>query len=237
MPREPKDTPTPAPKPDPGSNAAGGLEHRVYGTSPRDPAVGRQVHINALTSVVHSDGLAAMIAKRVEGIDLAQTSDAWTRDVFERMAPRDPAEEMLVAQLIFAHTRAMHLSHLATKQTQVDTIRTLNEYADRASNTYRRLMLALTEYRRPPKGGDTHIKQANIAAQQVVLNAEGGSNGNATNQQGYGAAERPQSVPALSGGLGIAPGIGGPDAAVGPLHRPPDPRRQGPEPDERMAAR
>lgn len=233
MPRKPRDTP--APSPDPGED--GGSVFRIRGHSLQDPAVARQVHIEALTSSVHANGLAARIGNRVTGIDLAETSDTWTRDVLERMAPRDPAEEMLVAQLIFAHTRAMHLSDLATRQTMVDTIRTLNEYADRASNTYRRLMLALAEYRRPPKGGDTHIRQANIAAQQVVLNSEGGSNESATNEQGYGAAEAPPSLPTLSEGSSIPPGIGGPDAAVGSLHRPPDPGRQGPEPDERTVAR
>jgi hypothetical protein len=173
----------------------------------------------------------------VQGIDLSETSDTWTRDVFGRMAPRDPAEEMLVAQLIFAHTRAMHLADLANAQTRLDSLRVVNEYADRASNTYRRLMLALAEYRRPPKGGDTHIRQANIAAQQVVLNSEGGNSENATNEQGYGAAERPQTVSTLPGGSGIPQGIGGPHAAVEPVHRPPNRRGEGPEPDERMAAR
>lgn len=150
-----------------------------------DPQAATRVHILAVAATVHANGIAARIGKRLIGVDLAQSSNTHTENVFARMAPRDPAEEMLVAQLLATHTRAMHLSDLAAAQTQVDTIRTLNEYADRASNTYRRLMLALTEYRRPPKGGDTHIRQANIAAQQVLLNSEGGRNESATNEQGY----------------------------------------------------
>lgn len=240
MPRKPRDQTPPPASPLSGSEGGGGSVFRVRGHSLQDPAVGRQVHIEALTSSVHTNGLAGRIGKRVVGIDLAQTSDTWTRDVFERMAPRDPAEEMLVAQLIFAHTRAMHLADLAMVQTGVDSLRVVNEYADRASNTYRRLMLALAEYRRPPRSGDTHIGQANIAAQQVVLNAQGDGNANATNEQGYGppeAPQRPQTLPALPEGSGIPPGIGGPHAPLDTLHRPPDPRGQGPEPDERMEAR
>lgn len=185
MPRKARKTPDPTPTPPTRCAAPTGGTMRLNADPETDPQAATRVHILAVAATVHANGIAARIGKRLIGVDLAQSSNTHTENVFARMAPRDPAEEMLVAQLLATHTRAMHLSDLAAAQTQVDTIRTLNEYADRASNTYRRLMLALTEYRRPPKGGDTHIRQANIAAQQVLLNSEGGRNESATNEQGY----------------------------------------------------
>ena len=97
-------------------------------------------------------------------------------ELVERMKPRDPLEEMLVTQCLWAHSRVAHLSMLANQQTDVETLQQVNDSADTASNTFRRLMLALVEYRRPLKMGDnfTAIKQANIANQQVVHNAESG---------------------------------------------------------------
>ena len=161
-------------------------EITVYGSSPRDPKIGKQVHINIMTNAVHSNGLSNRIGRLIKGIDLEQTSDGFVEHVFNGMKPQDPAEEMLVSQLVLAHTRAMHLADMAMNQRNIDQIRIINEFADKASNTYRRLMLALDEYRRPRKGGDsyTQIQQANIANQQIVDNWEVSDEKNTTNEQG-----------------------------------------------------
>lgn len=129
----------------------------------------RTKHAEVLPGVVYGRALAPML-----GEDAEPDACAHAVDVFARMAPRDPAEEMLVAQLLFAHSRVMRLTELANRQTSIEGLRVVHEYADRASNTYRRLMLALAEYRRPPRAGDsfTAIRQANIAGQQVVMTAE-----------------------------------------------------------------
>jgi len=159
----------------------------LHGSSPRDPKIGKQVHINIMTSAIHTNGLSNRIERMIEGIDLAETSDGFVEHVFNSMGPRDPAEEMLISQPIIAHTRAMQLADLAMSRTDIDQIRIINEYADKAANTYRRLMLALDEYRRPRRGGDnyTQIQQANIANQQIVDNREISNEKNTTNEQGF----------------------------------------------------
>jgi hypothetical protein len=143
------------------------------------PAVARLIHARVIPGIVYQTALKPMTG------DDRPDAGVYARDVIERMAPRDAAEEMLVAQLLFAHARVMRLTEIANQQTGIDSIRVVHEYADRASNTYRRLMLALAEYRRPPRTGDTFavVKQTNIAGQQVIQNHEN-STTNATNEQG-----------------------------------------------------
>jgi len=169
----------------------------VHGPSLRDPKIGKQVHINIMTSAVHTNGLSHRINRMIEGVDLGQTSDGFVEHVFNGMNPKDPAEEMLVSQLVLAHTRAMHLADMAMSQTSLDQIRIINEYADKAANTYRRLMLALNEYRRPLKGGDsyTQIQQANIAHQQIVDNREVSDEKNTTNKQRCKTAVNEETLP------------------------------------------
>ena len=150
-----------------------------------DPDVAKYIHINVMTSAVHTNGLAHRIEPMINGVDIGQTSDGFVEHVFNGMNPRDPVEEMLVSQIVLAHTRAMHLADMAMSQTKLDQIRIINEYADKAANTYRRLMLSLDEYRRPRRGGDTYtqIKQANIANQQIVDNREISNGKNRANEQ------------------------------------------------------
>ena len=159
------------------------------------------------------------------------------------MAPRDPAEEMLIVQMLMAHARVMHLTSVANGQERLEPLRIVNEYADRASNTFRRLMLALAEYRKPPRGGDsfTAIKQANIAGQQVVMNGKTSADEKATNEQGTDIRaepdKAPQALPAEPRRPGIPACIGPAREAVGAIHGAADTRGQGAKPDERMEAR
>ena len=89
------------------------------------------------------------------------------------MKPRDVIEEMLIVQMAWTHARLARLSAVAMDQTQTQNVRVVNEAADRAANTFRRQMLALAEYRKPPRSDAfVAIKQANVAAQQVVQNLE-----------------------------------------------------------------
>jgi rubredoxin len=149
-------------------------------STPMDLAHASAIHGKTLPGVIYGLTLAPMLGAKGEAL-----ACGYARDAIDRMAPRDAAEEMLVTQLLLTHARVMHLSMLANNATQIDQMRTLHEYADRASNTYRRLMLALAEYRRPPRTGDTFaiVKQANIGGQQVIQNHEN-STRIATNEQG-----------------------------------------------------
>lgn len=206
-----------------------------------------------LTRVIHSEFVPGAVYQHaltpILGKEKKSRSSDHARDVIERMVPRDPVEEMLIAQLLFAHARVMRLTDMANQQTGLDAIRVIHDYADRASNTYRRLMLALIEYRRPPRAagsGDsfTVVKQANIANQQVIQNHEI-SNKGATNEQGCRCGELrassnragQSSLRADTGGAGVAPGVSAEGQAVEISHRAKDTRRQGAVPRERDKAR
>ncbi|MDX9912004.1 MAG: hypothetical protein RBS39_09245 [Phycisphaerales bacterium] len=203
----------------------------------------RTVHGHAIPGAVYDAALAPVLAQAREQVP--DPSEQAQR-VISDMAPRDPAEEMLIAQMLFAHARVMRLTALANQQTGLDAIRVVNEYADRASNTYRRLMLALAEYRRPPRSGDTFavVKQANIAGQQVIQNHEN-STTIATNEQGCRAFPDgsqcppaiPQALPALGSGVDRAPLIRPEREALDAVHRPSDATGEVSLPAERDKAR
>jgi len=210
----------------------------------RDSA--RRVHLEAMLGGVYANSIGSRIRKMFGGMELTESAMLYARDMLERMATRDPMEEMLIAQALAAHARVMHLTSLANTQERLESIRTVHEYADRATNTDRRLMLALAEYRKPPRAGDsfTAIKQANIAGQQVVMNSEKSPRENATNEQGsshahtnHHAPKTPEALPADTGGPGIPASVRGPRAAVGASHGPDDTRGQGPKPVERLETR
>ncbi|GJM19643.1 MAG: hypothetical protein DHS20C14_18560 [Phycisphaeraceae bacterium] len=175
-----------------------------------------------MAGAVYGNAIAQRLEQMFSGIDLGESAVTYARDLIERMNPRDPAEEMLIVQMLMAHVRVLHLTDLAAKQTGLDGVRTVHEHADRASNTYRRLMLALSEYPKPPRtpGSFTAIGQANIAQQQVVQNQERGSDGNATNEQRcHEPAESEPSIPALGEGSRGAPSVRLPKQAVGARKR------------------
>jgi hypothetical protein len=192
-----------------------------------DPDFIRAIQGRTLPSAVYGIAMGPLLGDKRK-----PQARAYARDVIDRMAPRDAAEEMLVAQLLFAHARVMRLTEMANHQSNLESLRVLHEYADRASNTYRRLMLALAEYRRPPRTGDTFavVKQANIAGQQVVQNYEN-STKIATNEQGINPAPAnagdgrstpadPPSLPADSDRLGCPAIDRTACEAVDALHRP-----------------
>jgi hypothetical protein len=216
----------------------------VRGNPADDPAAAHLVHLGAVAGAVYSNGVSERLAAQFKSWDLGESGLTFVLGLIEKMAPRDPLEEMLVVQALMAHLRAMHLSDLSWKQVETENVKAVNEYADRASNTFRRLMLALAEYRRPPRAGDsfTAIRQANIAGRQVVMNAENPA-GSPSNEQGChdGATQsrdaRPTALPPLAGGAGLAPGLGGAGEALGAVHRAEDGRGEGEEPDERVEAR
>lgn len=91
-------------------------------------------------------------------------------DLEEAMGCRDPLEKMLVHQLYTTHLRIMRMQdQLCRAKQSYETIRTLGDLLERASNTYRRQMLAFAEYR-TPRPSATFIKQLNQANQQIIQN-------------------------------------------------------------------
>lgn len=105
--------------------------------------------------------------------DFQATGINHVKSVLQSMQCRDPMEDMLVQQALWTHARVAKLTILAKDQTQLYEIRILHEACNKASNTYRRLMLALAEKRRPKRSDAfVAIKQANLAQQQVVQNSD-----------------------------------------------------------------
>jgi hypothetical protein len=215
--------------------------------SSADPAEAHSVHGVLHPGSVYSAAVKRSLARVLGDADPTGSAIAFAARVVERMEPRDPLEEMLVLQALMAHARVLHLTGFANQQDSLPALKAVHEYADRASNTFRRLMLALAEYRKPPRHGGqfTAIRQANIAEQQVVLNGESRDGGNATNEQGCdahaghqpGSGAAPPDLSPQPRRAGVAEGVGAASTALGEVHRSPDTRGQGPEQDERVAAR
>ena len=91
-------------------------------------------------------------------------AEAFIAAMKESVQPRDAVEETLLVQLAWTHARLGRLSRLAADQTATANVRVVNDACDRAANSFRRMMLALAEYRRPPQPrGFVAIKQANVA--------------------------------------------------------------------------
>lgn len=222
---------------------------RIGGDPATNPEAAHRLHLGAVAGAVYTNGVCERLARPFANLNLGESGLAFVLGLIEKMAPRDPFEEMLVVQALMAHLRAMHLSDLSWRQTGTENLKAVNEYADRASNTFRRLVLALTEYRRPPRMGDsfTAIRQANIAGQQVVMNAETRAR-NPANEQGCddgetgtgsaGIGDRSTTaLPPLAGGVGVPAGLGAAREALGAEHRAEDGGGEDPEPDERVEAR
>lgn len=216
------------------------LEER---SPPSKIELARELHGKVLPAEVYSYACRQRLTKLFGDVDASAGMGIYAEDMIKRMAPSDPAEEMLVVQMLLAHARVMHLTSLANGQEGLDAVRIVNEYADRASNTLRRLALALAEYRRPSRrvASYTAIGQANIAGQQVVMSGETSADGKTTNEQGCDTRAEPgaakPALPAEPRGAGIPSGIGAAREAVEVVNRPPDTRGKGPKPQERMEAR
>jgi hypothetical protein len=187
------------------------------------PEVARAVHGKSMAGIVYANALAHRIAKMFPR-SLTKSAMVYMEDLIQRMDPRDPVEEMLVVQLVLTHARVLHLTDYANRQESLEKLRGVNECADRASNTYRRLMLALPEYRRPPSSSSfTAIRQANFASQQLIQSNETGTT---TNEQGCQTRETPLLSVDASGPL-VPSRFGAAREAMAAIDRTPDPRGQG----------
>lgn len=203
----------------------------------KEPAVRRREIINAGARTLASSHGAHFNPVDENGKSLATAyAKAEVDDTLERMNARDPVEEMLVQQLLFCQSRIAYLTKKANHQDGLKQLQVVSEALDRAHNTFRRLVQALSDYRNPrPARNFTAIGQFNQAGQQVVQNnaeatqparprpEEGkNQNGNATNEKGLPSADgavagqgaAAQAVPPVGGGPGGVAGGGGPDAAV-----------------------
>jgi hypothetical protein len=200
------------------------LSAHLGGDPTKDAAAARKLHQGVLAGAVYAKMLLPQLRTMLPPA-LVESSLPYVQDMIDRFAPRDPLEEMLVLQAIVTHIRALHLAGMAAEQRGLDSIRTCNEYADRACNTLRRLTMALAEMRRPPRSDSfTAIKQTNIAGQQVVLNGGPAQTENSTNEQEPTHAEQSHATqpPSLSPDRGWTDrlaGLGAPGQAMGAVDR------------------
>lgn len=154
-------------------------------------AARRELHGSTLTGgVYHSLVHAAIIGIWGPDDSLSNSTCATSvlnaGDFLRRMQPRDAMEEMLLSQALWTHGRIILLTQAIAQECNIDLLERLSEIIERASNTFRRQLLALAEYRRPPavRGPVTSIEQANIASQQIIVNRQEHTNENTTNEQG-----------------------------------------------------
>ncbi len=173
-------------------------------------------HMAVLSITGYLSTVETDVGKALRRAGVAVTARAMIESLVRRMAPQDAMEEILVVQALLTNVRVLLLTALSAKQTDLQAMRAFNDYAEKACNTYRRQMLALAEYRRPSRAGDsfTAIKLANIANQQVVQNGNARTK-NTTNKQGC----EQTALPAQPGGLGLAEILGQNEPAVGAQHR------------------
>ncbi len=208
---------------------------------PTDPAAQRQAVKDTYIRVMGAAVFGAQTFQYVKD-DGGKAAEMFMAAIRESVQPRDAVEEMMLVQLAWLHARIAKLSVLAMDQSQTNNVRVVNDACDRAANTFRRMMLALAEYRRPPQtAGFVAIKQANVANQQVVQNVENQTVASpdfrkpvASNEQG---SAPPPALPAVGDGAGIPAGIGRAEQAVAVQRRPQDGEGQGPIPAERDEAR
>lgn len=195
--------------------------------------------IGCFIGAIHFDRAGCNILRTqtdwVVGDPTGDIGDALVESIKESVQPRDAVEEMLVLQMLWTHARLAKLSAIANEQVQRANVRLVHDACDRAANTFRRQMAALSEYRRPPRGDAfIAIKQANLAAQQVVQNVEltNSSTANTSNEQGWAA-----ELPPLGTGTGVPARDGAEQPAVAVEQRPKDDGGQGTVEAERDEAR
>ncbi len=99
----------------------------------------------------------------------AALSDSHAEFVHQ-MQPRDLLEKLALEQLMLHHARVLRLSQQACCQSDPEPAKLLHEACDGASGSFRRLMTAINENRRPRQKAAIAIDQANVANQQVVQN-------------------------------------------------------------------
>jgi hypothetical protein len=191
-------------------------------------------------NLIHLEGMAGGILARQHhafGSLAGESAALFVGNLLESMRPRDFLEQMLCLQAAWTHARLAHLSGMANQQTETKNVRVVHDACDRAANTFRRQMLALVEYRRPPRtDAFVAIKQANVANQQVVQNAEirKTESANGSNEQG---SAPPKALPPHADGVEFIATGRAEQPAVAVEHRAEDGGGKGPLKDERDETR
>jgi hypothetical protein len=207
--------------------------------------------------VLHRTTLDAVTyAGLANGCDevLLESSVQYLYEYLAQMSPRSPVERMLAVQMLWQHARLAELIRKASAIADPHRRRAVDAAIDSGLNVARRQAMAWAQLRSPRTVQYFGGNQVNVADQQVVANGftgleAGGGSANAANEQGCrdrtgrddgrGRAVLPpgQAVQALVGGAGIPSILGHGEPALDHVHRPADPRGEGPGVEERPEAR
>ena len=228
-------SPAPADRDD---GTPGGKEFtvNVYGDPRTSGSARRQVHVETPVGAVYREQIGR--AFRDPSDTFQDTAVEYAAEMLRRMNCRDALEEMLVGQALLTHARLLRLTQRAARAKSYDEVQKMSHACDLASNTYRRLMLGLSDYRRPASTSSfTAVRQANIAGQQLIQNSEISGRQKATNELGGEHGQDPPLLPADAPGPAITTSVSPAHEALDQVNRPPHTRGQGPLIPERRQAR
>lgn len=135
------------------------------------------------------------------------------RDLIQRLMPRDPIEEMLVAQMLWTHARAARMSRKSFEQKNLGWFKAYATEFERSSNLFRRQMKALTDYRKPRRTYFLHTKPRPALPMSKQENSHA-----------------QKSLPLNNPGIAYTEKLCLPEPAVAPEYRPDDDPRQSQEP-------
>ena len=154
--------------------------------------------------------------------NLPETSAGFVERYIAAMQPRNPAERMLAAQMLWQHARLARLYRIWAVTTRIDHLKVLDAAIDAGTNVYRRQVLAWQELRQPRPVQLIAGRQVNVAGQQVVTNAQPPPNSAAvslTNEQGSHASHpTTAALPADTNGPDVLAAIRAGREALDPVH-------------------
>lgn len=172
---------------------------------------------------LHQDGIDGSVYRAfLSGLGeqsgfMEGTALAYARDLIDSMKPRDAMERTLVVHALWCHGRVMKLNLMLARTIRLHEVKTLSELIDRASNDFRKSMVALVEYRRPRRRALKFIAQQNNARQQIVQN--GGGDGKRTKRVAARKLRALPPAPVHEGRSRRATGRDSADKALAPVNR------------------
>jgi len=158
----------------------------------------------------------------------------------EAMKPRDALEKLALEQLMVHHARVLALSRQAAMNAEGDGVKVINEACDGASGSFRRLMTAFRDHRRPKDSGTSYtIGQANVAQQQVIQTVQNPelSRGKYDDQTRIGKQQEQAKLPAQPTRAAIPASFDPAPATMASKYRPQDSRGKSARQPQRAEAR
>ncbi len=221
---------------------SGTLQPSPSGRSDQDSGTNKlaAVHPDSLADVAYVH-LSNKMALGQEQLEMAAPA---VLSFQQQMRPKDALERLALTQALMAHGRVAWLTKLATSQTDVHALATINESCERASGTFVRLLRAIGEYHQPRDSSATvSIGQANLAHQQIVQNIqkqEARQEENVderTRIRANKAAARAEAISAVEERVAITPNGHLANPAMDEEYRPQEPGRKGSNQHERAQTR